>query len=88
MADQLNMGGLNLGDNGRPAYIPPHMRGKMGGGPGPGPGPVPGPPAGMPVPGPDMNGGLNNSAWNKLVPFRPFHPLRTGFPYIRGPVPY
>jgi len=63
MADQLNMGGLNLGENGRPAYIPPHMRGKMGGPPGP----VPGPPGPISGPGPDMNGGLNNSAWNKLV---------------------
>lgn len=54
MADQLNMGGLNLGDqqNQPRSYIPPHMRGKMG--PGPAPGPVPSPAA--------VNG-LNNSAW-------------------------
>ncbi|KAI0012822.1 DEAD-domain-containing protein [Xylariaceae sp. FL0662B] len=64
MADQLNMGGLSLGDQPQPSqprsYIPPHMRGKMAAGgnppmgagaPGPGPGP-----------GPAMNG-LNNSAW-------------------------
>lgn len=55
MADQLNMGGLNL--NGGPgeqrSYIPPHMRGKMGG---PAPGPVPNG-------GPPMNGGINGSAW-------------------------
>lgn len=79
MADQLNMGNLSLGDNqgGRPAYIPPHMRGKMGAGPaGPPPGP-PGPPGpqgplahGGP-PGPEMNGGLNNSAWNKYVLSQP-----------------
>jgi ATP-dependent RNA helicase DDX3X len=63
MADQLNMGGLNLGDNqqqgghqqGGRSYIPPHMRGKMG--------PSNGAPAGAPA-GPPMNGGgLNNSAW-------------------------
>lgn len=71
MADQLNMAGLNLGQDGGPrSYIPPHMRGKMGpGGPGangPAPGPVPmnGPPpmAGGPPPPAAMNG-LNNSAW-------------------------
>ncbi|TPX17655.1 uncharacterized protein E0L32_012034 [Thyridium curvatum] len=69
MADQLNMGGLNLGPDaqgvpgGNRSYIPPHMRGKVtamngaaNGGP-PGPAPV-GPPAGAP-----MNGGLNQSAW-------------------------
>jgi ATP-dependent RNA helicase DDX3X len=70
MADQLNMGGLNLGDQGSTvrSYIPPHMRGKMPNGANPtaGPGPVPGPGPG-PVPGPApaaaaMNG-LNNSAW-------------------------
>lgn len=66
MAEQLNMNGLNLNDQGPPSvggrssYIPPHMRSKMGGGanvaPGPGPGPGPGPsPAAM--------NGLNNSAW-------------------------
>ncbi|KAH6695955.1 P-loop containing nucleoside triphosphate hydrolase protein [Leptodontidium sp. 2 PMI_412] len=55
MADQLNMGGLNLGGAGEPrSYIPPHMRGKMGG-------PAPsGPPNGGPPP---MNGGINGSAW-------------------------
>lgn len=63
MADQLNMGNLSLGDQGgRQSYIPPHMRGKMGG---PGPAGPPGPQPGMPPPGPDMSGGLNNSAWNK-----------------------
>jgi ATP-dependent RNA helicase DDX3X len=42
MADQLNMGGLSLGDSqhaaggpgsggGRSAYIPPHLRGRMDG---------------------------------------------------------
>lgn len=65
MAEQLNMGGLSLGEQqqaaGPRSYIPPHMRGKMGGGnpqmaPG-GPGaPAPG------GPGPTING-LNNSAW-------------------------
>ncbi|KAG4433794.1 DEAD-box ATP-dependent RNA helicase [Cadophora sp. M221] len=55
MADQLNMGGLNLGGAGEPrSYIPPHMRGKMGG-----PAPA-GPPNGGPPP---MNGGINGSAW-------------------------
>lgn len=75
MADQLNMGNLSLGDNGRPAYIPPHMRGKMGAGPVDGPPGPPGPPGPMGPPGPlpggppgppaAMNGGLNSSAWNK-----------------------
>ena len=64
MADQLNMGGLNLGQDGQQggpqqpggrSYIPPHMRGR--GGPPPGPGPMPngGPPPAMnggPPPGP------------------------------------
>ena len=55
MADQLNMGTLNLGGAGEPrSYIPPHMRGKMGG-----PAPA-GPPNGGPPP---MNGGINGSAW-------------------------
>jgi ATP-dependent RNA helicase DDX3X len=78
MADQLNMGGLNLGPDGQQggpqqpggrSYIPPHMRGR--GGPAPGPGPVPNgaPPAmnGGPPPGPPMNG-INQSAWAKYVP--------------------
>lgn len=63
MADQLNMGGLNLNDqqqNGPRSYIPPHLRGKMGAGGnaamGPGPGPAPGP-------SPAAINGLNNSAW-------------------------
>lgn len=65
MADQLNMGGLNLGDhqqNQAPrSYIPPHMRNKPGG-------PVPmggpgGPPPGPPGPSPAAMNGLNNSAW-------------------------
>ncbi|KAF4983020.1 hypothetical protein FZEAL_1465, partial [Fusarium zealandicum] len=58
MAEQLNMGGLNLGDGsqGGPhqprSYIPPHMR-RQGGGPPPGPPGPPGPPAGpAPVSGP------------------------------------
>jgi len=58
MADQLNMGNLNLGPSpadsqpeGR-SYIPPHMRNKMmNGGP---------PPQQAPPP---VNGGLNSSAW-------------------------
>ncbi|KOS18458.1 ATP-dependent RNA helicase DED1 [Escovopsis weberi] len=59
MADQLNMGGLNL-DGPSPAqgrsYIPPHMRRQNAG------------PAQPPVNGvnggpPPMNGGLNNSNW-------------------------
>lgn len=55
MADQLNMGGLNLnGGAEQRSYIPPHMRGKMGG-PAPGPGPA--------ANGPPMNGGINGSAW-------------------------
>ncbi|KAH7033324.1 P-loop containing nucleoside triphosphate hydrolase protein [Microdochium trichocladiopsis] len=64
MADQINMGGLNLNDQHPPAggrsYIPPHMRNKMGGGPA-----MPGPAAGGPPPGgaPPMNAGINNSAW-------------------------
>jgi ATP-dependent RNA helicase DDX3X len=57
MADQLNMGGLSLGEQQAPAqarsYIPPHMRSR-GGGPAP---------AAAPAPNPAMNGGLNNSAW-------------------------
>lgn len=63
MADQINMGGLNLNDQhsgiGGRSYIPPHMRGKMGG-PAPG-GPAPGGPGPAPG-GPPMNG-INNSAW-------------------------
>ncbi|KAL8419142.1 hypothetical protein RB594_002372 [Gaeumannomyces avenae] len=63
MADQLNMGGLNLGHGGPGAgprsYIPPHMRGKVGG-------------PGMNGPPPPMNNdptpaganGLNKSAWS------------------------
>jgi ATP-dependent RNA helicase DDX3X len=63
MADQLNMGGLNLGSeqNQPRSYIPPHMRGKMG--------PANGAPAGPPMNGPPpgaMNG-LNNSAWAGYV---------------------
>ncbi|KAI0167066.1 DEAD-domain-containing protein [Hypoxylon sp. FL1284] len=60
MADQLNMGGLSLGDQQQPqaprSYIPPHMRGKVNPGPG---GP---PPMGAGGPPPAMNG-LNSSAW-------------------------
>ncbi|CAG5174970.1 uncharacterized protein ALTATR162_LOCUS7914 [Alternaria atra] len=66
MADQLDMGRLNINDsqhnnqngfNGeRSAYIPPHLRGRPQGGPG-GPAPMDGPP-------PQMNGGgLGGSAW-------------------------
>lgn len=78
MADQLNMGGLNLGDGqqGGRSYIPPHMR-RQGGGPppmnGPAPngpvpnGPAPGGPApGGPAPAPGPNG-IGNSAWAKYV---------------------
>jgi ATP-dependent RNA helicase DDX3X len=66
MADQLDMGRLNINDsqhnpqngggfNGeRSAYIPPHLRGRPQGGPG-GPAPMDGPP-------PMMNGG-GGSAW-------------------------
>ncbi|KAI9670394.1 MAG: DEAD-box ATP-dependent RNA helicase [Caeruleum heppii] len=62
MADQLNMNGLSLDDSrhagGRPAYIPPHLRGAMGGG---------GPPPGMDGPPPmmngAMNGAMNGNAW-------------------------
>lgn len=58
MADQLNMGALNLADKQgvqRASYIPPHMRGQPGG-------PAPGPPAANGAP--PMNGGINGSAWN------------------------
>ncbi|KAM5373789.1 hypothetical protein ACJZ2D_006859 [Fusarium nematophilum] len=75
MADQLNMGGLSLGDGAQQApqqqrsYIPPHMR-RQGGPPAPAAGPpAGGPPAGGPPamnggpgPGPGPNG-LGNSAW-------------------------
>ncbi|KAH6987600.1 P-loop containing nucleoside triphosphate hydrolase protein [Ilyonectria sp. MPI-CAGE-AT-0026] len=51
MADQLNMGALNLGPEGAPgasapggrSYIPPHMRSRPGGPPVNGTGPAPGP---------------------------------------------
>ena len=62
MADQLNMGALNLGNdaNGPRSYIPPHMRGKMG--------PANGAPAGPPMAGPPPGAnGLNNSAWAGYV---------------------
>lgn len=67
MADQLNMGGLSLGESqhaapggagGRSAYIPPHMRGL--------PPPAAGPPAGAPRmdgPPPPAAGGMGASAW-------------------------
>ncbi|KAI1391158.1 DEAD-domain-containing protein [Hypoxylon trugodes] len=58
MADQLNMGGLSLGDQQQSAprsYIPPHMRGKVGAA-------NPPPPMGAGGPPPNMNG-LNSSAW-------------------------
>lgn len=63
MADQLNMGGLSLGESqhangigGRSAYIPPHLRGVNGA--------PTGPPPGMDGPAPPMmNGGMNGSAW-------------------------
>jgi len=66
MAEQLNMGGLNLGAEQGPgarSYIPPHMRGKMGAAPPNGNPNVPmnGPP-GPGGPPPAVNG-LNNSAW-------------------------
>lgn len=63
MADQINMGGLSLGESqhangigGRSAYIPPHLRGANGAPAGPPPG-MDGPPPPM------MNGGMNGSAW-------------------------
>ena len=64
MADQLDMNGLTLNDSkhangmpaGRPAYIPPHLRGQPGGG---GPPPMDGPPT-LP---PGGNPGLGGSAW-------------------------
>lgn len=66
MADQLNMGGLNLGPSGDQqgsgarSYIPPHMRGKMGGAPNGNPNMgMNGPPG----PGGPAVNGLNNSAW-------------------------
>lgn len=65
MADQLTMNGLSLNDskhagptmaNGRPAYIPPHLRGQPGrSGPPPMDGPATLSPAGDP--------GLGGSAW-------------------------
>jgi hypothetical protein len=67
MANQLNMNGLTLtdskhaaampnGPNGRPAYIPPHLRGQpVRGGPPPMDGPAALPPGGDP--------GLGGSAW-------------------------
>jgi ATP-dependent RNA helicase DDX3X len=72
MADSINMNGLSLeesqhasgyggpGPRGGSAYIPPHLRAKVGGGPqGP-----PGPPPGMDGPPPMMNGnGVQTSAW-------------------------
>ena len=55
MADQLNMGGLSLGDSqhaaphgmgaGRSAYIPPHLRGQAVG------------------PTPAQHGGMGGSTW-------------------------
>lgn len=67
MAEQLDMGRLNINDsqhgangfNGeRSAYIPPHLRGRGPAPGGPGPAPMDGPP-------PMMNGGggLGGSAW-------------------------
>ncbi|KAH0543512.1 DEAD-box ATP-dependent RNA helicase [Glutinoglossum americanum] len=72
MADSINMNGLSLeesqhangyggpGPRGGSAYIPPHLRAKVGGSPqGP-----PGPPPGMDGPPPMMNGnGVQSSAW-------------------------
>lgn len=67
MADQLNMNGLSLNDShhangmppGRPAYIPPHLRGQPsrgGGAP---------PPDNMSTMSPSgYDGGLNASAWS------------------------
>ncbi|KAL2760618.1 hypothetical protein ACRALDRAFT_2056653, partial [Sodiomyces alcalophilus JCM 7366] len=65
MADQLNMNGLNLGQDGPRSYIPPHMRGKMAQG-NQGPVAAPphgGPPQGPPGPPPGAGPGLGNSAW-------------------------
>ncbi len=64
MANQLNMNGLSLNDskhaggmpNGRPAYIPPHLRGQPGRS---GPPPMDGPPTLSPGGDP----GLGASAW-------------------------
>jgi ATP-dependent RNA helicase DDX3X len=66
MAEQLDMGRLNINDQHNPqngggfngersAYIPPHLRGRPQGGP-EGPAPMDGPP-------PMMNGGIAGSAW-------------------------
>ncbi|KFG81115.1 ATP-dependent RNA helicase ded-1 [Metarhizium anisopliae] len=57
MAEQLNMGGLSLGDGQQPqrSYIPPHMRNRPSA-----------PPAAAPMNGGAPNGapnGLNNSSW-------------------------
>ena len=64
MADQLNMNGLSLADskhaaampNGRPAYIPPHLRGQSLRS---GPPPMDGPGTVIPA----ANSGLSSSAW-------------------------
>jgi ATP-dependent RNA helicase DDX3X len=70
MADQLNVNGLSLNDSkhagppnggmpgGRPAYIPPHLRGR--GGPPP---PMNSMDGAGPAPGPGPAAGLNGSAW-------------------------
>ncbi|KAF5133256.1 ATP-dependent RNA helicase DED1 [Metarhizium anisopliae] len=60
MAEQLNMGGLSLGDGQQPqrSYIPPHMRNR--------PSAAPPPPAAAPMNGGAPNGapnGLSNSSW-------------------------
>lgn len=71
MADQLNLGGLSLGDSkhaaanglvGHSAYIPPHLRNVPP--PPPGMDPRAPPPANAgPVPGPGPSPGMNASAW-------------------------
>jgi hypothetical protein len=74
MADQLNMNGLSLTDskhastmpNGRPAYIPPHMRGQPARS---GPPPMDGP-ATLP---PDGNLGLGGSAWGNPTYVQPLN---------------
>lgn len=66
MADQLNMGGLSLGEQQQASqprsYIPPHMRGKVGASANAAAASAPPPPMGAGGPPPAMNG-LNSSAW-------------------------
>ena len=77
MADQLNMGGLSLGESqhaasggapGRSTYIPPHMRGMPQPGPPPAGPPAAGPPGGPPRMDGPPPGGMGSSAWAATAP--------------------